>query len=669
MKRVLLFIIAVISVSLTAMNDLDEFEQRAAEIAELNRHRESDDELNEQKEIPDEIAATQIDEDKPPTPPIEKKQTPLKKKISLNPSRLRKSDYQKVKNYYLKNNEDFIDACKQLMLLSAQVDLDSAHILNLSGSAKKYTGEIKITDLVNDIKTLTEMAKLRLKLKTGQTDDYIENELHEAKRNIQILELDVSHNRLETLPTDINQLHDLVHLDCSNNILENIPVITFKHLEQLKFSNNQLAKFPDQITDLSTLKSLDLSYNYLTELPDTIAKLTALLDLNVSFNRLTKLSERIYKLPLIVLNIEHNRLDKLPDIIDRLLTKEGYKQSEKDRMHLFIRPGKSSLPVSVWHKLPPVTPNPAVTLNDLCKNLMILSINDDDIKLDNGKTLYLSNKIKKYAKKYPLGSNLRQHLETLVGLAQARLKLYNHGQRYIDKEILTERSRRVIPFIYLDLSNNALDTIEFDKSLTCLEGLLCPRNKFTAIPKTLFYLTNLRTLDLSENAIEEIPEDIGLLTNLVILSFNGNRLKNVPDVITKLTNLTSLDVSDNELRDVYSDRKLIKSGLPQSIGALQELTELFLENNQLYHLPHDLGEKLTKLQRLNYKDNPLHSLPPKTENLPALSPKSQKLAQETRSELTKPIITHFIKGQGGTNPNKHMGPFHRLPHERKTQST
>jgi len=82
--------------------------------------------------------------------------------------------------------------------------------------------------------------------------------------------------------------NDLTHLDLSHNQLTSLPseITKLANLVRLALSDNGLTDVPSEITKLSKLTSLDLSNNQLTSVPPEITKLTNLTYLNLHNNQL-----------------------------------------------------------------------------------------------------------------------------------------------------------------------------------------------------------------------------------------------------------------------------------------------------------------------------------------------------------------------------------------------
>jgi internalin A len=150
----------------------------------------------------------------------------------------------------------------------------------------------------------------------------------------------------------------------------------------------------------------------------------------------------------------------------------------------------------------------------------------------------------------------------------------------------------------LDLSNNQLTTLPMNIGrLTDLTSLDLSNNQLTTLPMNIGQLTNLTSLDLSNNQLTILPVELLQLTNLTLLNLTSNQLTILPVEIEELTNLTSLDLSNNQL-----------TTLPVEIEELTNLTLLNLSNNQLTALPVEIT-RLTNLKELDLRNNKL-LLPP-----------------------------------------------------------
>ena len=126
--------------------------------------------------------------------------------------------------------------------------------------------------------------------------------------------------------------------------------------------------------------------------------------------------------------------------------------------------------------------------------------------------------------------------------------------------------------------------------------------KEESIPSTIFsleyqgfFLSGLKSLDLSQNLIAKVPEEIYNLKMLEELSLAVNNIQKLDEEICGLSNLTRLDLRENHL-----------VSLPSSFSQLTNLKILFLQHNHIHTLP-DFSN-MTKLDTLTLHDNLLYQL-------------------------------------------------------------
>ncbi|KAI8368129.1 uncharacterized protein BYT42DRAFT_585371 [Radiomyces spectabilis] len=160
-----------------------------------------------------------------------------------------------------------------------------------------------------------------------------------------LVELDISRNRLTSLSSNITLLSQLKILNASSNLLTSIPKELYQltQLEVLILNQNQLTSIPEempmQLPQLVTLRvaanhiqslpsnirlwrkmrhlQLGSVYggNRLSSLPDGIVDMSALEDLDVSHNQLLNLPYNMFIPHLIHLNVSNNQLDAIPKSI------------------------------------------------------------------------------------------------------------------------------------------------------------------------------------------------------------------------------------------------------------------------------------------------------------------------------------------------------------------
>jgi Leucine-rich repeat (LRR) protein len=116
-------------------------------------------------------------------------------------------------------------------------------------------------------------------------------------------------------------------------------------------------------------------------------------------------------------------------------------------------------------------------------------------------------------------------------------------------------------------------------------------------PQSLVYL------DLTANVLKFLPDSIGNLINLEELYIFNNLITKLPDSIGFLKSLKILYTNDNRLE-----------ALPESIGKLSKLESLMIFSNRLTILPDSFGS-LSALKKLDAMYNELERLPESFGNL------------------------------------------------------
>ena len=147
-----------------------------------------------------------------------------------------------------------------------------------------------------------------------------EDLLQEIKRAARekATELNLSHNQLTTLPSEITELTRLTRFDLSGNQLTALPleITELTCLTELDLSDNQLTALPPEISKLTNLTTLYLWRNQLTNLPPEIGELTNLKTLDIWGNKLTALPPEIGELTnLTKINLRDNQLHIPPEIL------------------------------------------------------------------------------------------------------------------------------------------------------------------------------------------------------------------------------------------------------------------------------------------------------------------------------------------------------------------
>ena len=160
-----------------------------------------------------------------------------------------------------------------------------------------------------------QMAELINLKEINLGNNYLESLPEWLSKLKNLINLNISGNLLESIPESLSELKNLTSLDIGGNLLESLPesLSELKNLTSLDISGNPLESLPEWLSELKNLTSLDISGILLESLPESLSELKNLRSLNISGNLLESLPEWLSKLNhLTSLVVSRNRLTSLP---------------------------------------------------------------------------------------------------------------------------------------------------------------------------------------------------------------------------------------------------------------------------------------------------------------------------------------------------------------------
>jgi Leucine-rich repeat (LRR) protein len=158
---------------------------------------------------------------------------------------------------------------------------------------------------------------------------------------------------------------------------------------------------------------------------------------------------------------------------------------------------------------------------------------------------------------------------------------YDYDLRILTKEKLNFRIFTNI----IDRTTNKDSINVLNISIASLELINLSEKKIEVIllKKTFNGLTNLKSIDLSQNLIKEIHPDLfNGLENLNIINFSGNKIKIIlENTFVRLNNLNEANFSRNRIKEIH----------PNIFSGLSNLEIIDFSYNQI-EVIHDLNEQM-----------------------------------------------------------------------------
>ncbi len=159
----------------------------------------------------------------------------------------------------------------------------------------------------------------------------------------QLKSLSLNNNRIVSIAQELGNLSKLEVLTLNNNLIKQLPqsLAKLSHLRRVILSNNELTSFPTVFSNLKQLDFIDLSHNKITQIPDEVKNINAS-EINLNQNQISVLSQSIAHCPrLKVLRLDENCLqlssitnDILVNSQISLLAVDGNLFELKDLHHL-----------------------------------------------------------------------------------------------------------------------------------------------------------------------------------------------------------------------------------------------------------------------------------------------------------------------------------------------
>ncbi|XP_076254595.1 leucine-rich repeat-containing protein 47-like isoform X2 [Rhynchophorus ferrugineus] len=208
---------------------------------------------------------------------------------------------------------------------------------------------------------------------------------------------------------------------------------------------------------------------------------------------------------------------------------------------------------------------------------------------------------------------------------------------------------------YLSLTDTNVHKIPSEiLKLNNLQTLILHSNKIKYCDQNIFKLPKLKVLDLSRNLLTSLPDNITTLLQIVSLNLSYNKL-DAFSILSNCTKLAVLDLSNNNLKlfpNVCFDYMISLSEIklhgnkieeiPTNIDNLPSLKTIDLSENCIKVLPGELAD-CHKLKEINLKSNPI------------IDRRLKKLIEQCRTkQIVDYVKQHCQKSERRLHENKNL---------------
>ncbi|GAX75982.1 hypothetical protein CEUSTIGMA_g3425.t1 [Chlamydomonas eustigma] len=424
--------------------------------------------------------------------------------------------------------------------------------------------------------------------------------------------LNLSFNKIKVMPKALGNSPVLQQMYLANNALTDLPS-SYANLPMvdLFLSENQFTTIPKAVFGMAQLAKLSIACCRIKEVPDGISEVSTLRFLDLSFNELTDLPASLKKLStLMALNISFNPLKAFPEVIALI---PSLKELNLDYTDIKgVHPGIGNLRHLEGLQLEGLElPSPLDAIyasNPLqlvqLHNTTLTSLDLSDLGLSIFPTqlsrltgLTALNLSKNDITTLPEELGLMTNLKALNTSSNPLRSPFSQVKEVFGELALIEFCNKAAD--KMDLTNCGLEELpeEVKSHAGALQQIKLGNNKLKTIPAWISSFKNLNTVVLDSNALKELPMDIMELPKLVIVMASSNAITSIPANLGDFVGLQALILHGNKV-----------SVLPPSVGRLPDLKALSVSANCLTSLPEELG-LCTALRLLDMSGNEISALP------------------------------------------------------------
>jgi Leucine-rich repeat (LRR) protein len=368
-----------------------------------------------------------------------------------------------------------------------------------------------------------------------------------------------------------NKLHSLLSFRTPQ-----IQMVHFRYLTDINLSGNKLSTLPPEVGTLKNLKHMNLSANNIFKLPASIGDLEKLETVDLGNNNLSSLIgnfSQLHNLEEILLN--NNMFKTIPPVILKLRALKRLNFAFNALQHVAIIPDFLTMD-DVWHEGNDPQNGSPIFVNVLTKERI-----KDPAKYDGG-GIRRQKQLHTFQPQGSLGYIRRRvwlsvcHVtewEPVEDVESGWIYYRNNvsGDTTWDMPLALDTFDGACSLEELILNNNMLKGL-CESMCRCpnMKKIVCSHNRLHTFPQDIGLLQQLVTLQGEQNEMKIIPTSVAKCAALKEITVQGNQLIRLPDLLGTLPSLTRLDCSNNRIKT-----------LPYTLGFSKTCTYIACHENPL----------------------------------------------------------------------------------------
>ena len=468
-------------------------------------------------------------------------------------------------------------------------------------------GEPASEQPVDKIISMTDARKERPEGMTDEEFGHLQDNDTAVRRAILSKDLSIPQAGIHTIPEGLGDtmflqmsfVHSLImpRNNLTSILTSKMPQLSIKNLRyltELNLSGNKLVSLPIQIGAMKNLTSMNLSENNIFRLPYSIREMNSLTTLDLSKNNFSQLGDDLqYARRIANLDLSKNLFRDIPVSLIHMSELRSLNMSFNMLFHMAVTP-KYLTQDDMWVKSVNLRDGSDVYLNILTREKVKDPQQYNGVGIQQEASLHTyqspENTMAYRRRKMWLSINKVPEWNTEDDVETGWIFYRNNvsGETVWDMPAIMDTFGDCVRLEVLNLSSNSMkQPCNSLCKLDRLKRIYFQKNRMHSVPDRIGDLKELEYLNVADNELKLFPPSLVECISLREIHCQGNQLMRLPDLLGTLPQLQKLDASANRMKI-----------LPPSLGYAQLLTETAFQDNPLEDPP--MEEVLKGLDKLKW---------------------------------------------------------------------